>query len=100
MTSALSKEMGMMEAQLNHWKETAHEAISLHEEAQTLKALLSGKTNLQKCLAEVCAEQIVEIKSLNDLIDKLQKEKLKLQIFLYMYGQGSYDNKYANLRIY
>lgn len=43
MASALSKEMGMMEAQLNRWKETAHEAISLHEEAQALKALLSNK---------------------------------------------------------
>ncbi|KAE8690975.1 E3 ubiquitin-protein ligase BRE1-like 2 [Hibiscus syriacus] len=93
MASALSKEMGMMEAQLNRWKETAHEAISLLEEVQTLKVLLSDKTNLQKCLAEECAEQIVEIKSLNDLIEKLQKEKLELQIFLDMYGQEGYDNR-------
>ncbi|MBA0610546.1 hypothetical protein Godav_011373 [Gossypium davidsonii] len=93
MASALSKEMGMMEAQLNRWKETAHEAISLHEEAQALKALLSDKTNLQKRLAEECAEQIAEIKSLNDMIEKLQKEKLELQIFLDMYGQEGYDNR-------
>ncbi|XP_039019064.1 E3 ubiquitin-protein ligase BRE1-like 2 isoform X1 [Hibiscus syriacus] len=93
MASSLSKEMGMMEAQLNRWKETAHEAISLHEEAQALKALLSDKTNLQKCLAEECAEQIVEIRSLNDSIEKLQKEKLELQIFLDMYGQGGCDNR-------
>ncbi|XP_039066401.1 E3 ubiquitin-protein ligase BRE1-like 2 isoform X2 [Hibiscus syriacus] len=93
MASALSKEMGMLEAQLNRWKEIAHEAISLLEEVQTLKALLSDKTNLQKCLAEECAERIVEIKSLNDLIEKLQKEKLELQIFLDMYGQEGYDNR-------
>ncbi|KAB2069278.1 hypothetical protein ES319_A08G086600v1 [Gossypium barbadense] len=93
MASALSKEMGMMEAQLNRWKETAHEAISLHEEAQALKALLSDKTNLQKHLAEECAEQIAEIKSLNDMIEKMQKEKLELQIFLDMYGQEGYDNR-------
>ncbi|XP_016698553.1 E3 ubiquitin-protein ligase BRE1-like 2 isoform X3 [Gossypium hirsutum] len=93
MASALSKEMGMMEAQLNRWKETAHEAISLHEEAQALKALLSDKTNLQKRLAEECAEQIAEIKSLNDMIEKLQKEKLELQIFLDMYGQEGYDDR-------
>ena len=43
MASALSKEMGMMEGQLNHWKETAHKAISLREEARALKVLLSDK---------------------------------------------------------
>ena len=43
MASALSKEMGMMEAQLNRWKETAHEAISLQEEAQSMKVRLSEK---------------------------------------------------------
>lgn len=43
MASALSKEMEMMESQLNRWKETAHEAISLREEALELKALLSDK---------------------------------------------------------
>lgn len=43
MASALSKEMGMMESQLNRWKETAHEALSLREKAQSLKALLNKK---------------------------------------------------------
>ncbi len=43
MASALSKEMGMMEAQLKRWKETAHEALSLHEEAKSLKAQLDKK---------------------------------------------------------
>ncbi|GMI89160.1 histone mono-ubiquitination 2 [Hibiscus trionum] len=93
MASALSKEMGMMEAQLKRWKETAHEAISLHEEAQALKALLSDKANLQKCLAEECVEQIVGLKSLNALIEKLQNEKLELQIFLDLYGQEGYNNR-------
>ena len=43
MASALSKEMGMMEAQLNRWKETAEESLSLHEEVQSLKALVDSK---------------------------------------------------------
>ena len=43
MASALSKEMGMMESQLNRWKETAHEALSLREQVQSLKALLNKK---------------------------------------------------------
>lgn len=69
MASALSKEMEMMESQLNRWKETACEALSLREEAQSLRALLGRK------------------------IEKLQKEKLELQIFLDILGQQLYDNR-------
>ncbi|KAM7523180.1 hypothetical protein LguiA_013082 [Lonicera macranthoides] len=93
MASALSKEIGMMEAQLNRWKETAHEALSLREEAQSLKALLGRKTSEQKNLAAKCAEQTADIKSLRALIEKLQKEKEELQIFLDMLGQQIYDNR-------
>ncbi|GAV81523.1 zf-C3HC4_3 domain-containing protein [Cephalotus follicularis] len=93
MATALSKEIGMMEAQLNRWKEIAHEALSLREETQSLRSLLSQKANEQKYLTEKCAEQTVEIKSLKAFIDKAQKEKLELQIFLDMYGQEGYDNR-------
>lgn len=43
MASALSKEMAMMEAQLNQWKETAEEAIALRDEAVSLKSSLDDK---------------------------------------------------------
>lgn len=45
MASALSKEMGMMKAQLNRWKETADEALSLHGETESLKVSLSAKVS-------------------------------------------------------
>nr|DAD42139.1 TPA_asm: hypothetical protein HUJ06_000369 [Nelumbo nucifera] len=93
MASALTKEMGMMESQLNRSKETAREAISLREEAHSLKALLSKKKSELKGLSDRCAEQIAEIKSLKALIEKLQKEKQELQIFLDMHGQGCFDNR-------
>ncbi|KAM4084580.1 hypothetical protein ACB094_08G143500 [Castanea mollissima] len=93
MASALSKEMGMMETQLKRWKEAAHDALSLSEEAQSLKAQLDRKSNEMQSLADKCAEQMMEIKSLKELIDKLQKEKLELQIFLDLYGQESHDNR-------
>ncbi|KAK0605197.1 hypothetical protein LWI29_024049 [Acer saccharum] len=93
MASALSKEMGMMEAQLNRWKEIADEARSLRDEAQSLKASLSEKTNEQRCLANKCAEQMVEMKYLKALVEKLQKEKLELQFILDMYGQEGYDHR-------
>lgn len=43
MSSALSKEMGMMESQLNKWTKTAEEALTLREKSQTLGALLESK---------------------------------------------------------
>lgn len=43
MASALSKEMGMMELQLNRWKDIANEALSLREEAKALRASLTSK---------------------------------------------------------
>lgn len=46
MASALSKEMGMMEAQLKRWKDAAHEAVSLREKAHSLRSLLNGKVCL------------------------------------------------------
>lgn len=91
MASALSKEMGMMEAQLNRWKETADEALSLREKAVSLKVSLSAKTNEQKRLTDKCVEQMAEIKSLKALIEKLQKDKLESQIVLDMYGQEGHD---------
>ncbi|KAF5748821.1 hypothetical protein HS088_TW04G00781 [Tripterygium wilfordii] len=93
MASALSKEMEMMEAQLKRWKQTAHEAVFLRDEAQSLKSLLGEKVNEQKCLADRCEKQMMEIKSLKILIEEMQKEKLELQIILDMYGKEGSDNR-------
>ncbi|GAB2271335.1 hypothetical protein Dimus_006176 [Dionaea muscipula] len=94
MTSALSKEMGMMEAQLIRWKEIVEEAFSLREDVRRLKALLDEKVAEAKGLEDKYALQMMEIKTLKELIERLQKEKLELQIFVDMlHGQESYDNR-------
>ena len=49
MSSALSKEMGMMETQLKRWKDAALEAVSLREKAHSLRAKLSGKVIHTNC---------------------------------------------------
>ncbi|KAM6594354.1 hypothetical protein CsatA_002057 [Cannabis sativa] len=92
MASALSREMKMMEVQLKRWQETADETLSLREKAQSLKLLLSKKTIEQKSLAEKCAEQVIEVKDLKEMIEELQKEQQEVQLFLDMYGQESNDN--------
>ncbi|KAK6141297.1 hypothetical protein DH2020_024966 [Rehmannia glutinosa] len=93
MASALSKEMAMMESQLNRWKETADEALSLREKAQSLSALLDVKTIELKNLADECAQQMGETKSLKDINERMQKDKQELEIFLDMLGQQIYDNR-------
>ncbi|KAF6149358.1 hypothetical protein GIB67_016896 [Kingdonia uniflora] len=93
MSSALTKEMDMMEAQLSRCKDTAHEAMSLREESHSLKDLLSRKTDEHQSLAVDCVGQMAEIKSLKASIEILQKEKQELQMFLEMHGQERYDNR-------
>ncbi|KAK3409693.1 hypothetical protein EUGRSUZ_J01791 [Eucalyptus grandis] len=93
MVSALSREMGMMEAQLSRWKDTAHEALLLREKTQSLKASIAIKSDERKRLADRCTKQKEEIKSIKELIEKLHKEELELQIFLDLYGNESYDNR-------
>ncbi|XP_073272668.1 E3 ubiquitin-protein ligase BRE1-like 2 isoform X2 [Primulina huaijiensis] len=93
MSSALSKEMGMMESQLNKWTKTAEEALTLREKAQTLGALLESKTTELKNLADECSQQMAEIKSLQETTQKIQKQKQELEIFLDLLGQQIYDNR-------
>ncbi|XP_014504949.1 E3 ubiquitin-protein ligase BRE1-like 2 isoform X1 [Vigna radiata var. radiata] len=98
MASALSKEMGMMEAQLKRWKDAAHEAVSLREKAHSLREVLNVKTSELKSLANKCAEQVLEIRSLKMLTEKLQKENQELEFVLDMYGQENYDKSYSEVR--
>ncbi|TYK21679.1 E3 ubiquitin-protein ligase BRE1-like 2 [Cucumis melo var. makuwa] len=93
MASALSKEMGMMESQLKRWKDTAHEAASIREKVQALETSLTMKTKEKKGLTDLCAQQMMEIKSLKSLVEKLLEDKLELELFLDMYGQETYDER-------
>ncbi|KAK1429082.1 hypothetical protein QVD17_11282 [Tagetes erecta] len=93
MASALSKEIGMMTSQLNRWKETGSEAISLQEEAQSLKSLVDKKTSEHRDLVDTCSEQSAEIKSFQAHIERLQRDRLETQIFLDMIGQRIYDDR-------
>lgn len=93
MGSALSKEIGMMEAQLNRWKETAQEAVSLRKERRSLETSLERKVIEHKDLIGKCAHQTGEIRTLKELAEKMQRDKQELEIFLEMLGQQIYDNR-------
>ncbi|KAK7385822.1 hypothetical protein VNO78_31718 [Psophocarpus tetragonolobus] len=98
MASALSKEMGMMEAQLKRWKDAAHEAVSLREKTHSLREVLSIKTSELKSLTNTCDEQALEIKSLKTFNEKLQKGTQELEFVLDMHGQENYEKSYSEVK--
>lgn len=65
MASSLSKEMGMMEAQLKRWKETSHETLSLLDEAHSLKSLLNMKVQFYPYSIQPCLGIILHILAIN-----------------------------------
>nr|GMD19321.1 E3 ubiquitin-protein ligase BRE1-like 2 isoform X1 [Ipomoea batatas] len=93
MASALSKEKGMMRAQLNRWKDAAQESLSLREEAQSLKTSLDRKTIEQKDLADKCGRNSAAIKSLKMHVEQMQREQEERKIILDMHSQQIYDNR-------
>ncbi|XP_010936987.1 E3 ubiquitin-protein ligase BRE1-like 2 isoform X1 [Elaeis guineensis] len=93
MASALYKEMEMLETQLNRSKIAARDALKSREDADSLRAILDRKISEHKILSDKCAEQMVEIKSHKAQIEKLEKEKQELQIFLDMYAQECFDTR-------
>lgn len=64
MASALTKEMEMMESQLNRSKEAASEALALREEAESLRSLLNRKVLIIK-LFFLCTNMLFLV--VNDL---------------------------------
>ncbi|CAM0953283.1 unnamed protein product [Alopecurus aequalis] len=118
MAAALSKEMEMMENQLNRSKDAASEALALREEAESLRTLLAKKINEQKEICDRYNTQLSEIKSLKALvwynehlslssncadclrhicfsvkIEKLENEKPKLEFIVDMYGKECSESR-------
>ncbi|KAM7273092.1 hypothetical protein ACFE04_027756 [Oxalis oulophora] len=87
MIAALSKEKGTMKAQLNRWKDTAHEAASLHEQSQTLRDMCSKKATEEKELREKCDEQSEKIKFLKFMIEQKRKQNAEMEFVVDRHGQ-------------
>ncbi|VAH84672.1 unnamed protein product [Triticum turgidum subsp. durum] len=91
--SALSKEMEMMENQLNRSKDAASEALALREEAESLRTLLAKKISEQKEISDRYNAQVSEIKSLKELIETLEKENQELEFIVDMYGKECSESR-------
>lgn len=79
MASALTKEMEMMEAQLNQYKEAACEVVALRGEADSLRGALDSKVLTSTCFHFlIVGEQkpdsrIIHIK--HNMLDHTQDEE-------------------------
>ncbi|TVU46597.1 hypothetical protein EJB05_06140 [Eragrostis curvula] len=93
MAAALSKEIEMMENQLNRSKDAASEALALREEANTLRTLVAKKIGEQKAVSDEYNSQVIEIKSLKTLVEDLEREKQELQFMADMYAKGCSESR-------
>nr|CDM86286.1 unnamed protein product [Triticum aestivum] len=93
MAASLSKEMEMMENQLNRSKDAASEALALREEADSLRTLLAKKISEQKEISDRYNTQVSEIKSLKELIETLEKENQELEFIVDMYGKECSESR-------
>ncbi|XP_047079963.1 E3 ubiquitin-protein ligase BRE1-like 2 [Lolium rigidum] len=94
MAAALSKEMEMMENQLNRSKDAASEAVALRAEAESLRTLSAKKINEHKEISDRYNTQLTEIKSLKALIETLENDKQKLEYIVDMYGKECSESRY------
>ncbi|KAI5070232.1 hypothetical protein GOP47_0014575 [Adiantum capillus-veneris] len=91
MVSTLEKEMGMMQQQLDKYKEAACGAEVLRAEAESTSLLLERKANECKFYTDKIADQRLEVKSLREEARLLRESEQELKLILDMYGSESAD---------
>ncbi|KAL5232002.1 hypothetical protein ABZP36_030778 [Zizania latifolia] len=93
MATSLSKEMELLENQLNRSKDLASETLALQEEADYLRTLLAKKIDEQKEISDRYNTQVAEIKSLKALIETVDQEKQELQFIVDMLGKECSESR-------
>ncbi|KAL2622082.1 hypothetical protein R1flu_002287 [Riccia fluitans] len=93
MVTCLHKEMGMMQSQLNKYKEAAHEVHSLRAEVYSLATICERKTGEYQTLSDLYAGRLAELTALKEEVVKLQESEQELKLILEMYGRESSDSR-------
>ncbi|MCO5599073.1 hypothetical protein L7F22_053172 [Adiantum nelumboides] len=93
MVSTLEKEMGMMQQQLDKYKEAACGAEVLRADAESTSLLLESKTTECKFYSDKIARQRLEVKSLREEARLLRESEQELKLILDMYGSESADGR-------
>ncbi|XP_042504874.1 E3 ubiquitin-protein ligase BRE1-like 1 isoform X2 [Macadamia integrifolia] len=93
LVSSLPKDMGIMQSQLNKYKEAASEVHSLRAEVQFLSNILDRKVNELESLSCRSADQNGEIEKLQAVVHDLKESDQELKLILEMYRRESTDSR-------
>ncbi|CAM6046756.1 unnamed protein product [Sphagnum compactum] len=89
--TTIHKEMRMMQAQLNSYKNAASVVHSLRAEMQSMDVLLKRQTGECGHLAARCADQTAELNLLKAEVQAVQNNEQELSLFLSMLNRESSD---------
>ncbi|KAH7415191.1 hypothetical protein KP509_14G031800 [Ceratopteris richardii] len=93
MISTLEKEMGMMQQQLDKYREASCRAEVLRMEAESKSFSIESKTMECKAYSEKLINQLSEVKSLREEARILRENEQELKLILDMYGSESTDTR-------
>ncbi|XP_077236568.1 E3 ubiquitin-protein ligase BRE1-like 1 [Tasmannia lanceolata] len=93
LVSTLPKDMGVMQSQLNKYKEAALEVHSLQAEVRSLSNILDRKANELGTLSGKSADQDAEIQKLQYVVSDLKESEEELNLFLEMYRRECTDSR-------
>ncbi|XP_043720938.1 E3 ubiquitin-protein ligase BRE1-like 1 isoform X2 [Telopea speciosissima] len=93
LVSSLPKDMGIMQSQLNKYKEAASEVHLLRAEVQFLSNILDRKVNELESLSRRSADQNAEIEKLQAVVHDLKESDQELKLILEMYRRESTDSR-------
>ncbi|XP_043715889.1 E3 ubiquitin-protein ligase BRE1-like 1 isoform X2 [Telopea speciosissima] len=93
LVSSLPKDMGIMQSQLNKYKEAASEVHSIRAEVQSLSIFLDRKVSELDSLSCRSADQDAEIQKLQAVVHDLKESDQELKLILEMYRRESTDSR-------
>ncbi|XP_010264387.1 PREDICTED: E3 ubiquitin-protein ligase BRE1-like 1 isoform X2 [Nelumbo nucifera] len=91
--SSFPKEMGIMQSQLNEYKEATCDVHSLRAEVQSLSIILNRKANELQTVSARLADNSAEIQKLKDVVHDLEESSQELKLILEMYRRETTDSR-------
>ncbi|KAJ4952890.1 hypothetical protein NE237_029722 [Protea cynaroides] len=91
--SSLPKDTGIMQSQLNKYKDAASDVHSLRAEVQSLSNILHTKVNELENMSRRSVEQNAEIQKLQAVVHDLMESDQELKLILEMYRRESTDSR-------
>ncbi|KAJ7545345.1 hypothetical protein O6H91_09G116100 [Diphasiastrum complanatum] len=91
--TTLHKEMGMMQGQLDMYKDTARALCALRADMQSDASVLERKTHECNTLSDKVSNQLWELRCLKEQVKVLQESEQELKLILDMYESQCADSR-------